>query len=66
MVETLVSKTSRHGVRDFLSFSLAKIAKQVWRLINETESLYAKVLLAKYYSIGDILKAGAKDGSSFT
>jgi hypothetical protein len=35
MVETLVSKTSRHGVRDFLSFSLAKIAKQVWRLINE-------------------------------
>jgi hypothetical protein len=33
---------------------------------KRTESLYAKVLLAKYYSIGDILKAGAKDGSSFT
>jgi hypothetical protein len=42
------------------------LAKQVWRLINDPESLCVKVLRAKYYPQGDILKAGPKLGSSFT
>jgi hypothetical protein len=54
------------GFRDFHSFNLALLAKQVWRLINDPESLCAQVLRAKYYPQGDILKAGPKEGSSFT
>ena len=54
------------GFRDFHSFNLAMLAKQVWRLINEPDSFCAQVLRAKYYPHGDILKAGPKAGSSFT
>jgi hypothetical protein len=42
------------------------LAKQAWRLITESDSLCARVLQAKYFSHGDILKAGPKAGSSFT
>jgi hypothetical protein len=54
------------GFRDFHSFNLAMLAKQAWRLINDPQSLCARVLGAKYYPHGDILKAGPKAGSSFT
>jgi hypothetical protein len=53
------------GFRAFHSFNLAMLAKQVWRLIEVSESLCAQVLQAKHYSHGDILKAGPKAGSSF-
>jgi hypothetical protein len=54
------------GFRDFHSFNLAMLAKQIWRMINEPESLCGKVLRANYYPHGDILKAGPKTSSSFT
>jgi hypothetical protein len=54
------------GFRDFHSFNLAMLAKQVWRLVTDKDSLCATVLRAKYYPQGDILKAGPKSGSSFT
>jgi hypothetical protein len=54
------------GFRDFHSFDLSMLAKQVWRLVNDPESLCARVLRAKYYPQGDILKAGPKAGSSYT
>jgi hypothetical protein len=54
------------GFRDFHSFNLAMLAKQVWRLINTLDSLRAQVLRSKYYPDGDILKVGPKAGSSFT
>jgi hypothetical protein len=34
--------------------------------VNDLESLCARVLRAKYYPHGDILKAGPKAGSSYT
>jgi hypothetical protein len=52
--------------RDFESFNLAMLAKQVWRLISDPNSLCAQVLRAKYYPDGNILKAGPKAGCSFT
>jgi hypothetical protein len=50
--------------RDFHSLNLAMLAKQVWRLVNEPDSLCAQVL-REYYPHGDILKVGPKAGSSF-
>ena len=54
------------GFRDLHSFNLAMLAKQTWRLINQPDSLCARVLKAKYYPQGNILKAGSKKGASFT
>jgi hypothetical protein len=54
------------GFRDFHSFNLAMLAKQVWRLVTDRDSLCATILRAKYYPNGDILSAGPKAGSSFT
>jgi hypothetical protein len=42
------------------------LAKQVWRLIADPNSLCAQVLKAKYFPSGDILNAGPKAGSFFT
>ena len=54
------------GFRDLQSFNLALLAKQVWRLLCDPDSLCAKVLRAKYYPDGNILNAKPKQGSSFT
>jgi hypothetical protein len=54
------------GFRDLHAFNLAMLAKQTWRLITNPDSLCAQVPRAKYYPNGDILKAGPKNGSSFT
>ena len=37
------------GFRDFHSFNLVMLVKQVWTLINDPGSLCARVLRAKYY-----------------
>jgi hypothetical protein len=42
------------------------LAKQVWRLVCEPDSLYARVLRAKYYPDSKFLKAKMKSGASFT
>ena len=54
------------GFRDFHSFNLAMLAKQVWRLLYNPDFLCARVLRAKYYPDGRLLKAKLKSGSSFT
>jgi hypothetical protein len=40
------------GFMDFHSFNLSMLAKQVWRLVNDLESVCALVLRAKYYPMG--------------
>jgi len=54
------------GFRDLESFNLALLAKQVWRLLFEPDSLWTRVLRAKYYLDGKLLNAKPKSGSSFT
>ena len=53
------------GLRDIHSFNMALLAEQVWRLIENYDSLCAKVLRSRYYSIGDILNCELNKGSSF-
>lgn len=45
------------GFRDLESFNLALLAKQVWRLLFEPDSLWSRVLRAKYYPNGKLLNA---------
>lgn len=54
------------GFRDMESFNVALLAKQVWRLLSEPDSLCARVLRARYYPDGNLLNAKSKSGSSYT
>ena len=47
-------------------FNDAMLAKQVWRLLQESSSLVAHVLKARYYPLGDILSAGLGNNPSYT
>ena len=42
------------------------LAKQVWRLLCDPDSLCARVLRAKYYPDGKLLQARMRSGSLFT
>jgi hypothetical protein len=67
LVENVYAKKTRGlGFKDLHCFNLAMLAKQIWRLANELESLCAQVLRAKYYPSGDLLRAELKKGASFT
>jgi hypothetical protein len=54
------------GFRDLHSFNMAMLAKQVWRLIHNPESLCARILKAKYFPNTHVLKAVARNGCSYT
>ena len=48
------------GFRDLHSFNLAMLAKQCWRLIQNPDSLCARVLSAKYYLDGNVLRTAQR------
>ncbi|KAK5836733.1 hypothetical protein PVK06_012533 [Gossypium arboreum] len=54
------------GFRDVRLFNLALLGRQVWRILNNTDSLCFKVLSSKYFSDGDIFHAKKVDKASFT
>jgi len=43
------------GFRDMRAFNQALLAKQAWRLIDTPDSLFARLLKAKYYPSGQLL-----------
>jgi hypothetical protein len=51
---------------DLHAFNAALLAKQCWRLMDEPNSLCARLLCAKYYPDGNLLNAKLKSGSYFT
>ena len=54
------------GFRDLETFNRDLLANQVSRLLQEPVSLCARVLRAKYFPDGNLLKAKQKSGSSYT
>lgn len=54
------------GFRDLHAFNLAMLARQGWRLLTQPDTLCARVMQAKYYPDGRLLKTEAKDGISYT
>ncbi|KAF5449805.1 hypothetical protein F2P56_030217 [Juglans regia] len=53
------------GYRDFDHFNRALLAKQGWRLLQQTNSLVAKVLKAKYFHRSDFLHARFGSNASY-
>jgi hypothetical protein len=54
------------GFRDLESFNTTLLAKQVWRLLLEPDSLCARILRARYYPDGKLLNGKLRSGSSYT
>ncbi|XP_052480108.1 uncharacterized mitochondrial protein AtMg00310-like [Gossypium raimondii] len=54
------------GLRKMRLFNIALLGRQVWRLINNKESLCFKVLSSKYFPDGNIFNAKKVNRASFT
>ena len=54
------------GFRDPKAFNQAMLARQAWRMLQQPETLCARVLKARYFVDGSILNATCPSGGSFT
>ena len=66
--QTLASRKDRGGLgyRDLHLLNLAMLGRQVWRLVQNPESLCARLLKAIYWPNGDIMEAKEGLGISYT
>lgn len=53
------------GFRELTSFNKALLAKQVWRIMDNPNSLVARVLKARYFKHSDILEASLSSNPSY-
>ena len=53
------------GFCDMHCFNVALLAKQVWCLLDNPDSVCAHLLKAKYFSDGDLMNASLKKVTSF-
>ena len=51
------------GFKELGKFNEVMLAKQVWRLVHDTDSLFYRVFKAKYFPTGSIFVAKAGPGS---
>lgn len=49
--------------KDLCKFNEAMLAKQVWRLVHDTRSLFYKVFKAKYFLNASVFNAKVSSGS---
>ena len=53
------------GFWDINTFNLAMLAKQAWRLINQLNSLFIRVYIARYFSSCSFLEAELGSNPSY-
>ena len=53
------------GFRDVSAFNQALVAKQSWRILQNPDSLLARVLKDKYFKESSFLEAEARGGASY-
>ena len=52
------------GFRELGKFNEVMLAKQIWRLVNDTDSLFYKVFKAKYFPSDNVFEAKVNSGST--